>query len=139
MTVSVGGAALGLSIEQVDRITLATDVIPIPESLPEHLGLIAHQDGYVPLLALEPRGVREEELVVIVQVRGEPVGLSIDETGRVYSSWSFLDSDGRGADSAEIPSPGARAPGAQRAQTAGQTFWWVDTDRLWENCVTREG
>ncbi|MEL6544181.1 MAG: chemotaxis protein CheW, partial [Myxococcota bacterium] len=88
MTVSVDGAALGISIEQVDRITLAADVIPVPETIPEYLGLIAHDHAYVPLLALRPRAQREEELVVIVQVRGEPVGLSIDDTGRIYRDWT---------------------------------------------------
>lgn len=128
MTVTVRGAALGFSIEQVDRITVATDVIPVPESMPEHLGLIAHEDGYVPLLALEPRSPRDEELVVIVRVRGEPVGLSIDEAGRIHATWSLSDA----SDSNPTEAPLPRLPGARRAQAAGQTFWWVDTDRLWE-------
>ncbi|MEO1275942.1 MAG: chemotaxis protein CheW [Pseudomonadota bacterium] len=122
MTVSVDGAYFGVLIDQVDRITIAQSLTAVPETEPEHLGLLEHEGELVPVLTLRPRPQRAEEMVLILKVRGHAVGLPIDGPGRVYDTWETAPTDTE-ADESEVA-------GALACRAKGQHFWLVDADTL---------
>ncbi|MEM6531473.1 MAG: chemotaxis protein CheW [Myxococcota bacterium] len=123
MTVSVDGAYFGVLIDQVDRITMARSLAPVPDTEPEHLGLLEHEGELVPVMTLRPRAKRDEEMVLILKVRGHAVGLPIDGPGRVHNAWQTAPTDGEEMNNA--------VAGALACRAQDQSFWLVDADTLW--------
>lgn len=121
VTMSVDGSPIGVLVDQVERIVLARDLVAVPDSQPEHLGLLFHDNELVPVMTLRPRQARDEEMVAVVHVRGQSVGLSVDDAGRIHSRWEHCRSE-----------PGKRpVDHAVPACALNSTFWLIDTDRLW--------
>jgi chemotaxis signal transduction protein len=127
MTLSVAGHWLAVPVEQMDRIAVATRVWPVPMAWPEHVGLFEDGGELVPVLRLSPSqaALSVEQLVAVLHVRGEPVGLAVDAAGRVYDSFHL-------PPHAEDP-PGELADLNARAANAGdRLIWLIDPDRLWQ-------
>jgi chemotaxis signal transduction protein len=125
MSFEADGARLAVRIDQVDGVVLASPLAPVPLTRPEHLGVFARGDELVPVLSLEPRPARAEQMVAVLQVRGEPVGLAIDRPGRVHQHYR--------ADEGPAAPPALARANAVHARGGGESFWLVDPDRLWLN------
>jgi chemotaxis signal transduction protein len=135
MTFRVAGEWVAIPVEQVDRIAQAATLWPVPLSFPQHLGLLDDGGELIPVLRLddaasasETRG--DDRLVAILHVRGESVGLAIDQAGRVYHGFRA------GAPSA-TPPPRLQAIGAQPVFSGDGSCWLVNPDRLWQDLETR--
>ena len=115
-------------IDQMDGVALAPELTPVPLSRPEHLGLFDRGTDLVPVLSLAPRQRPRrggDQLLAILQVRGEPVGLAIERPGQVHAHY-WLD------EGPEAP-PLLERTGALHARGGGESFWLVDPDRLWQS------
>ena len=136
MTFRIAGEWLAIPVEQVNRMAQPAILWPVPLSSSQHLGLMDDGGELIPVLELE-RGPRtkelrgQERLVVIVHVRGEPVGLAIDATGRVYHGFR--------AGVADTPPPPFLADlGVQSVFSGDGQCWLLDPDRLWQDLQTLE-
>jgi len=131
MTFRAAGEWLGVPVQKMDRIALASRLWPVPMTRPEYVGLLDDGGELVPVLRLEPGTLEvREQLVAILHVRGEPVGLAITAAGQVY--------DGHRIRLADDPPPARlKASGATAARTADRRFWLIDPDRLWPTSPAR--
>jgi chemotaxis signal transduction protein len=66
-----------------------------------------------------------EQLVAVLHVRGETIGLAVDAAGRVYDGYRLPPSSEEPPD--ELARLDARAVGA-----ADKRIWLIDPDRLWQ-------
>jgi chemotaxis signal transduction protein len=128
MTFDVGGSWLAVRVEQVDRVAVAPQLWPVPLARPEHVGLFDSGQELLPVLRLRttpetPTPTAGEQLVALLHVRGESVGLAIDRAGRVHDHWWL--------DETSTPPPGdLAAAGAAAAISSSFRFWLVNADRL---------
>jgi chemotaxis signal transduction protein len=123
MTFQVSGDWLAVRVEQVDRVAMAPRLWPVPMAHPQHIGLYDTGQELVPVLCLDGRPTKpeSEQMLAILQVRGESVGLAIDRAGRVYDRYRFDDA----------PAPATlRHAQPRRGVTADARFWVLDADRL---------
>ncbi|MBI5510044.1 MAG: chemotaxis protein CheW [Deltaproteobacteria bacterium] len=136
MTFRVAGEWLAIPVEQVERIAQTATLWPVPMSVPQHLGLLDDGNTLVPVLRLDAhRSGRdhgaEEQLVAILHVRGEAVGLAIDAAGRVYHGFRS------GPTGARAPGPLA-AIGARPIYSSDGPCWLIDPDELWRDLETQD-
>jgi len=111
-------------------VALAPKLWPVPAARPEYRGLFDQGDNnLVPVLDLtaQPQSqISEQQLVAILHVRGEPVGLCIDRAGRVYDDYQILES---------TPDKTVSHVSTRRGQAGtnsnNEAFWLVDPDALW--------
>lgn len=127
MTFEAGGSRLAVRVFQVDRVAVASRLWPVPLARPEHVGLFDNGQELVPVLQLntgaESPPCNGEQLVAILHVRGENVGLAIERVGRVHERY--------GLDDPRVTAPGELADaGAVAAISSDDRFWLVDADRL---------
>ena len=129
MTLRVGDLWLAVPVEQVARIAITTHLWPVPTARADHLGLMDNNGEIVPVLRLAPEAptakpLGAEQLVAVLQVRGEAIGLAIDGAGRVYDGF-------RMSPNPAAPPEALRTTGAKAAHGADQDFWIIDPDALW--------
>ena len=128
MTFEVRGNWLAARVDQIDRVALAAQLWPVPLARPEHVGLFDNGHDLVPVLRLGPsdqplKPPTEPQLVALMHVRGQTIGLAIERVGRVYARYRL--EDGR------LTAPDLLgAIGAQPARSSDFRFWLVDADRL---------
>jgi hypothetical protein len=122
MTFRVASTWLAVPIAQMDRVACAEQLWPVPLARPEHAGLMFDDGELVPVLRLGPHQANGE-LVAILHVRGESVGVAVEVAGRVHDSYRFIEG--------ERPPDWLRAAGPRRAQGPDSDFWLIDPDRLW--------
>ncbi len=133
MTFEVAGSWLAVRVEQVDKVAVASRLWPVPFAQPEHLGLLDSGQELIPVLTLElgsaarkrEAAIPKEQLVAILHVRGEPVGLAIDRAGRIYDRYRFEPARGK-------PPLALAVAEAEPASTADGRFWLVNADRLFD-------
>jgi chemotaxis signal transduction protein len=125
MTFQIGSDWLAVRVEQVDRVAMAPRLWPVPLATPEHLGLFDAGAELVPVMSLDPERPRGgEQMLAILHVRGESVGLAIDKAGRIYDRY-------RRHDARTAPPPTAfRAARPTRVVATDGAFWLVDADQL---------
>ena len=131
MTFKVNGHWLAVCVTQVDRIATASHLWPIPFAISEHLGLYDTGQELVSVLKLDKNPERDntlscklEQLLIILQVRGETVGMVIDKAGRVYDSYEFDDTHN------VAPPPYLAGVATRRLRSFDNLFWLVDADGL---------
>ena len=136
MTLQIGDEWLGVPVVQLDRVVLAVSLCPVPMALPEYLGLLDNGQELVPVMQLasdKSSGSRTanhgEQLVAILHVRGESVGLAIDRAGQLCTRYEVDEAVG------EVPKLISGVP-ARRACTEAECFWLIDTDQLWQTTPT---
>lgn len=130
MTFEVRGNWLAARVDQVDRVALADQLWPVPLARPEYAGLFDSGGDLIPVLRLgpadsPPKALTDQQLVALMHVRGQSVGLAVERVGRVYSRY-WLE---------ERQSTAPKELGAIDAQSAISSdfrFWLVDTDRLFD-------
>ena len=134
MTFRVAGEWVAIPVEQVDRIAQAATLWPVPLGFPQHLGLLDDGGELIPVLRLDDdastadtRG--DERLVAILHVRGESVGLAIDQAGRVYHGF-------RAGTSGAKPPLRLQAIGAQSVFNDDGPCWLINPDQLWSDLRT---
>jgi chemotaxis signal transduction protein len=123
MTFQVASHWLAVRVEQVDRVAVAPRLWPVPLSQPDYLGLYDTGSELVPVVRLDPEHheSEREQMLAILHVRGESVGLAIDRPGRVYERYRVDDA----------PAPEHLAPAEpKRGIAADVRFWLLDADRL---------
>ncbi len=127
MTFQAGGSWLAVRVEQVDRVALAPRLWPVPLARPEHVGLLDSGGELVPVLHLDDTQATctSEQMVALLHVRGESVGLAIDRAGRLYDRYR-IDQD------STADSPALAAVQARRAVAGDHSFWLIDADRLFD-------
>ena len=128
MTFAMGGNWLAARVDQVDRVAVASRLWPVPLARPEHIGLFDSGQELVPVLRLTsqeatPTKPGDEQLVALLHVRGQTIGLAIERAGRVYSRYWIEE---------RRPSKpkGLGALDALSAMSSDSRFWLIDTDRL---------
>ncbi|MEE8408237.1 MAG: chemotaxis protein CheW [Myxococcota bacterium] len=128
MTFCVAGDWLAVPVEQMDRIALADRIWAVPLSQRDHIGLMDDAGELIPVMRLGPSVTvgadDDEQLVAILHVRGETVGLAVDTAGRVHDRFRTISTD-------DEPPAGLAASGAQCADSDGERFWLIDPDQLW--------
>jgi chemotaxis signal transduction protein len=126
MTFRVAGTWLAVPVDRMDRIVTANRLVPVPLAAEDHIGLLETGAAVVPVMRLAPPTAERhgEQLVALLRIRGETVGVTIDAAGRVYRS--FHPRHDSAAPPAEIA---ASAPVPAQAEDC--PFWLVDPDRLW--------
>lgn len=141
MTFLVGNEWLAVRVEQMERVALATRLWQVPLSWPGYLGLLDNGHELVLVLHLTANdgendrenngqngrvtvGAPAEQLVVILQVRGEAVGLAIGKAGRLCSTYELAEKP------PTVPAVFA-AVNPRFGYTLETRFWLIDTDRLW--------
>lgn len=127
MTFRVAANWIGVRIDQMESVALAERLWPVPLVLREYVGLYDHGDQLIPVLRLnanESSSVLVEQMLAILHVRGEPVGLAIDRAGQVLERYWM--------DDAMVEAP-AMFGGldAKLARTSERSFWLINTDKLW--------
>jgi len=133
MTFRVADEWIAVAVEQVETVTLAPRLWPVPRASADHRGLFDVNGALVPVLSLglhpdQTPTPEVETLVAILQVRGESIGLEIDQPGQVFENYSL------GED--ETP-PEILAPlSPQRGSSRESRFWLVDADQLWRRKTT---
>lgn len=132
MTLQVGREWLGVPVVQLDRVVSASRLYPVPLTRPDYLGLLDNGQELVPVMQLAPEPLRsrpagQEQLIVIVHVRGEAVGLAIDRAGQLCTRYQIQIEET--AD--EMPELVAGVP-ARLALAETFRFWLIDTDQLWQ-------
>ena len=131
MTFEAGGNWLAVRVDQVDRVAVASRLWPVPLARPEHVGLFDSGQELVPVLTLDPSPARPaaapaaEQLVALLHVRGQTVGLAIERAGRVFDRYWPEGSPTR----APLGLDGA---GAVAVTSSDASFWVVDADRLFD-------
>jgi chemotaxis signal transduction protein len=127
MTFRVGGEWLAVRVEQMESVELVDRLWPVPLAIPEYAGLCQHADTLVPVLNLVPQVAttyEREQLVAVLHVRGEPVGLAIEKAGRVYEYYNVSE--------ASDPVPNMLHNSQPKLAThQNKRFWLVDPDKLW--------
>lgn len=137
MTFSVAGTWVGVSIEHMQCVTLAEEIWPVPGAPPHHLGLFEHQAQLLPVLTMHDRPPPPpicNQLLAVLQVRGDSVALAIDSAGQVVDHhWPVR---------APATPPAHLAGGNPRRARSSQwlakedVFWLIDTDELWPSQAT---
>ncbi len=111
----------------MESVALAERLWPVPLAIREYVGLYDHGDQLVPVLRLnanESSSASAQQLLAILHVRGEPVGLAIDRAGQVLERYWM--------DDTMVAAPAMLSGlGARLARTGERTFWLIDTDELW--------
>ncbi len=128
MTFQVAGSWLGVPVEKMDRITSTERLWPVPLALPHHLGLMHDNGELLPVLTLATRldMHTHSDLVAVVHVRGDSVGIAIDAAGRVYDDYRVHPGGSEAPLGLAIPEP-------KWTRTPNTEFWLFDPDRLWQN------
>ncbi len=130
MTFQIGGDWLAVRVEQVDRVAMAPRLWPVPLTRAEHRGLFDSGQELVPVMSLDSaRPAAAEQMVAILQVRGESVALAIDRPGRIYDRYRRQDIK------TEPPPPAFRDAKPTRVVAADGPFWLVDADQLFDDSV----
>lgn len=128
MTFCIAGNWLAVPVEQMDRIALANRIWAVPLSQREHIGLMDDAGELVPVMRLDSAVAPEvgaEQLVAVLHVRGETVGLAVDTAGRVHDRFRLVPNK-------DEPPAGLAAAGARCADSDGERFWLIDPDQLWQ-------
>jgi chemotaxis signal transduction protein len=126
MTFRAAGAWLAVPVERMNRIVTAGRLVPVPLAHHDHAGLLQTADKVVPVmqLAAPTEKGHEDQLVALLNIRGEIVGVTIDAAGRVYRTYH------RRADT-DAPPVAIAASQPVAAQAEDCPFWLIDPDRLW--------
>ena len=128
MTFLVDAEWIGIRVTQMEQVTLATRLWQVPLSQPGYLGLLDTGAELVPVLRWSDSSAETaaERLVVILHVRGEAVGLTIERAGHLTNQYQLADTN--------PPIPASFAGlNPQHAYTPTERFWLIDTDTLWRN------
>ena len=133
MTFRIHRNWIAVRIDQMESVALAPQLWPVPTTPPEYVGLHDTGSQLVPVMRLdgsEPgtddpgRAAQPDQLVAVLHVRGESVGLAIDVAGHVLERYWL-----------EEPTPTPPASLAPLRPLLGRTsatsFWLIDTDNLW--------
>ena len=137
MTFQSNNVWLGVRVDQMDRVALAPKLWPVPLADSRHVGLLSHGEGLIPVFSLTPTSApdqppSQDQLVAVLVVRGEPVGLAIERAGRVYDRYRFTSTQ-------DVSRPGALGEiDALPAHAAGLDFWFIDADLLWKEDEQQE-
>ncbi len=95
LTFSLGGQRYGILIADVVEVTAMVELMPIPDSLPEILGVANRHGSVLPMLDLrrvldhETRPITTSTLFIVVTDSEHYMGLVVDEVHQV----EYLDSD----------------------------------------------
>lgn len=131
---------LAMRLEQIESVVADARLWPVPLVREEYVGLLDHAGTLVPVLALDPDGVSECNLVALLRVRGNMVGLAVAEAGHLTDHYWV---DERAGERKPLDGPqGLRLrPGqAQAVRNRERAFWLVDTQNLWlESSPTSSG
>jgi chemotaxis signal transduction protein len=128
MTFEAGGSWLAVRVDQVDRVAVASRLWPVPLARAEHAGLFDIGEELIPVLRLDNSQIGAtsdgvEQLVAVLRIRGQVVGLAIDRAGRVYERYRLEEK--------RTHAPfGLDAAGALPVVSSDDRFWLVDPDRL---------
>lgn len=127
MTFRVADEWIAVRVDRMESVALAPYLWPVPFSRREYVGLHDAGDQLIPVLRLAGQAdiPAREQLLAILHVRGESVGLTIDRAGRVHERYWLDDA------ASEIPEPLAGL-GATFARTGDLSFWLIDPDKLWQ-------
>ena len=126
MTFQIAGHWLAVPVAQMDRIAFAERVWPVPLGRPEHLGLIHDADEIIPVLRLQQSNEKSSvppapQLVAVLHVRGESVGLAVDSAGHVYDHYQLEEDQPDPPESLSSIFP-------KRVKGADRKFWLIDPD-----------
>lgn len=132
MTFQIGADWIGIRVDQMESVASASQLWRVPLTRPEYVGLHLQGEHLVPVMDIG-RGSRMhggEQLIAILQVRGEPVGVLINQAGRVLDRYY--------TENTSEP-PLALEPFQPRmGRTGADSFWLIDTDKLWLPHPTRD-
>ena len=126
MTFEIAGQQIGVRIDQMDSVALADRLWPVPFTRDDYVGLLDHNDALIPVMRLgNTQTETTKQLVAILHVRGEPMGLAIDKAGRLCDNYWIENTDDSAPDA-------LLETGAQLARTSESSFWLLDADHLWQ-------